>query len=96
MSIWTKRSDAPKGKKHAGMLSVTQPLLLFPFFLVQGVVAVVRAAVKAAEDQILASLSQEASLLSDILQLKLQQAALTTRGLQNPVSSSSVQQEKRD
>lgn len=51
----------------------------------------VRAAVKAAEDQIRASLTQEASLLSDILQLKLQQAALTTRGLQNPVSSSSSQ-----
>lgn len=65
--------------------------VLFAFFLAQGVLAVVRAAVKAAEDQILASLTQEASLLSDILQLKLQQAALTTRGLQNPVSSSSSQ-----
>lgn len=60
-------------------------------FLAQGVLAVVREAVKAAEDQILASLTQEASLLSDILQLKLQQAALATRGLPNPVSSSSGQ-----
>lgn len=32
----------------------------------------------------LASLNQEASLLSDILQLKLQLAALATGGLQNP------------
>lgn len=47
----------------------------------------VRAAVKATEDQILASLTQEASLLSDIMQLKLQQAALATRRHQNPVPS---------
>lgn len=47
----------------------------------------VSAAVKATEDQMLASLTQEASLLSDILQLKLQQAVLATRRLQNPVPS---------
>ncbi|XP_032362276.1 uncharacterized protein C8orf74 homolog isoform X2 [Etheostoma spectabile] len=49
-----------------------------------GVLALVRAAVKATEGQMLASLNQEASLLSDILQLKLQRAALATRRLHNP------------
>ncbi|XP_034720645.1 uncharacterized protein C8orf74 homolog isoform X2 [Etheostoma cragini] len=49
-----------------------------------GVLALVRGAVKATEGQMLASLSQEASLLSDILQLKLQLAALATRRLHNP------------
>lgn len=50
----------------------------------QGVLAVVRAAVRATEDQMMASLTQEASLLSDIMGLKLQQAALSTGGLHNP------------
>lgn len=50
--------------------------------------AAVRAAVRATEEQMLASLSQEASLLSDILQLKLQRAALATGRLHNPVASS--------
>ncbi|KAM8721878.1 uncharacterized protein C8orf74 homolog [Acanthopagrus schlegelii] len=50
----------------------------------EGVLAVVRAAVRATEDQMMASLTQEASLLSDIMQLKLQQAALSTGGLHNP------------
>ncbi|XP_041821735.1 uncharacterized protein C8orf74 homolog [Chelmon rostratus] len=53
----------------------------------EGVLALVQAAVKATEGQMLASLTQEASLLSDILQLKLQQAALTTGRLHNPVPS---------
>ncbi|XP_051284067.1 uncharacterized protein C8orf74 homolog isoform X3 [Dicentrarchus labrax] len=53
----------------------------------EGVLALVRAAVRATEDQMLASLTQEASLLSDILQIKLQQAALATRRLHNPVLS---------
>lgn len=44
----------------------------------------VRAAVRATEDQMMASLTQEASLLSDIMGLKLQQAALSTGGLHNP------------
>ncbi|KAG7470336.1 hypothetical protein JOB18_011200 [Solea senegalensis] len=42
-------------------------------------VTLVRAAVKATEEQILLSLNREVSLLADILQLRLQQAALTTR-----------------
>ncbi|XP_030265299.1 uncharacterized protein C8orf74 homolog isoform X3 [Sparus aurata] len=50
----------------------------------EGVLAVVRAAVRATEDQMMASLTQEASLLSDIMGLKLQQAALSTGGLHNP------------
>ncbi|XP_044200416.1 uncharacterized protein C8orf74 homolog isoform X2 [Thunnus albacares] len=45
----------------------------------------VRAAVRATEGQMLASLHQEVSLLSDILQLKLQRAALATGRLHNPV-----------
>ncbi|XP_035533484.1 uncharacterized protein C8orf74 homolog [Morone saxatilis] len=53
----------------------------------EGVLALIRAAVRATEDQMLASLTQEASLLSDILQIKLQQAALATGRLHNPVSS---------
>nr|XP_033472244.1 uncharacterized protein C8orf74 homolog [Epinephelus lanceolatus] len=53
----------------------------------QGVAALVRAAVKATEGQMLESLNQEASLLSDILQLKLQQAALATGRLHCPVLS---------
>ncbi|XP_070787046.1 uncharacterized protein C8orf74 homolog [Enoplosus armatus] len=48
----------------------------------EGVVSLVRAAVRATEGQVLASLDQETSLLSDILQLKLQQAA--TGRLHNP------------
>ncbi|KAI3365975.1 hypothetical protein L3Q82_009808, partial [Scortum barcoo] len=51
----------------------------------EGVLALVRAAVRATEGQMLASLNQEASLLNDILHLKLQQAAPTTGRLQNPV-----------
>ncbi|XP_076579633.1 uncharacterized protein C8orf74 homolog [Chaetodon auriga] len=54
----------------------------------EAVVGLVRAAVRATEGQMLASLTQEASLLSDILQLKLQKAALTTGRLHNPVPSS--------
>lgn len=48
----------------------------------------VRAAVKATEDQMRASLTREASLISDLLQLKLQQAALATGRLQDHSSSS--------
>lgn len=51
----------------------------------------VRAAVKATEGQMLASLNREASLLSDILQLKLQQAALATGRRHNSVHSSASQ-----
>ncbi|XP_042368754.1 uncharacterized protein C8orf74 homolog [Plectropomus leopardus] len=51
----------------------------------EGVVALVRAAVRATEGQMLQSLNQEASLLSDILQLRLQQAALATGRLHSPV-----------
>ncbi|XP_053273594.1 uncharacterized protein C8orf74 homolog [Pleuronectes platessa] len=50
----------------------------------EGVSRVVRAAVRATEGQMLQSLNLEASLLSDILQLRLQQAALATRGHHNP------------
>ncbi|XP_040888508.1 uncharacterized protein C8orf74 homolog isoform X2 [Toxotes jaculatrix] len=53
----------------------------------EGVLDVVRAAVSATEGQMLSSLNQEVSLLSDILQLKLQQASLATRRLHNPVPS---------
>ncbi|KAE8278639.1 hypothetical protein D5F01_LYC23556 [Larimichthys crocea] len=54
----------------------------------EGVSALVRAAVKATEDQMRASLTREASLISDLLQLKLQQAALATGRLQDHSSSS--------
>ncbi|XP_062301468.1 uncharacterized protein C8orf74 homolog [Scomber scombrus] len=50
----------------------------------EGALELVRAAVKATEGQMLASLHQEASLLGDILQLKLQCAALATGRLHNP------------
>ncbi|XP_070711422.1 uncharacterized protein C8orf74 homolog [Pempheris klunzingeri] len=49
----------------------------------EGVLSLVRAAVRAAEGQMVASLNQEASLLGDILQLRLQQAALATGRLHN-------------
>ncbi|XP_035854555.1 uncharacterized protein C8orf74 homolog isoform X3 [Sander lucioperca] len=68
----------------------------------EGVLALVRAAVKATEGQMLASLNREASLLSDILQLKLQRAALATRRLHNPAyiqthpQSQSCTQQKQD
>ncbi|XP_037617715.1 uncharacterized protein C8orf74 homolog isoform X2 [Sebastes umbrosus] len=51
----------------------------------EGVLAVVRAAVRATEGQMLASLNQEASLLSDILQLRLQLGASATGGLHSAV-----------
>ncbi|KAM7365384.1 hypothetical protein PAMP_016317 [Pampus punctatissimus] len=51
----------------------------------EGVLELVRAAVRATEGQMLASLHKETSLLSDILQLKLQGAALASRRLHNPV-----------
>lgn len=44
----------------------------------EGILKLVRAAVRTTEGQILESLIQEASLLSEILQLKLQQEALAT------------------
>ncbi|XP_039998409.1 uncharacterized protein C8orf74 homolog [Xiphias gladius] len=53
----------------------------------EGVLELVHTAVRATEGQMLASLNQEASLLSDILHLKLQQAPLATGRLQNPVPS---------
>ncbi|CAJ1087055.1 uncharacterized protein C8orf74 homolog [Xyrichtys novacula] len=53
----------------------------------KGLLEVVRTTVGAASDQMLASLTQEASLLSDIHGIKLQQAALTTGGHPNPVVS---------
>uniref|UniRef100_UPI0037E95504 uncharacterized protein C8orf74 homolog n=1 Tax=Semicossyphus pulcher TaxID=241346 RepID=UPI0037E95504 len=51
----------------------------------QGVLALVRTALRATEGQMLASLTRETSLLSDIQQIKLQQAALATGRLHNPV-----------
>uniref|UniRef100_A0A8D2ZGZ7 Uncharacterized protein n=1 Tax=Scophthalmus maximus TaxID=52904 RepID=A0A8D2ZGZ7_SCOMX len=59
----------------------------------EGVLELVRAAVRATEGQMLQSLNREASLLSDILQLRLQlrlqlqQAALAAGGRHNPVAS---------
>lgn len=44
----------------------------------------VRAALRATEGQMVASLNREASLLSEIQQLKLQQAASATGKLRNP------------
>ncbi|XP_026219503.1 uncharacterized protein C8orf74 homolog [Anabas testudineus] len=51
----------------------------------KGVVELVRAAVKNTEGQLLVTLDQEVSLLCDVLQLKLQQAALATGRLYSPV-----------
>ncbi|MEQ2272936.1 hypothetical protein XENORESO_017726 [Xenotaenia resolanae] len=51
------------------------------------IMELVQSAVRTAEGQILGSLSQEASLLSDILQLKLQQEALATGRHHNTTSS---------
>lgn len=53
----------------------------------EGVSALVRAAVRATEDQILQSLSRETSLLGDILQLKLQQQASATGGHHNTTNT---------
>lgn len=50
----------------------------------------VRAAVRATESQIVASLVQEADLLSEILQLKLQQGALAT-GRHNNTSPTNIE-----
>ncbi|KAM3857071.1 uncharacterized protein C8orf74 homolog [Diretmus argenteus] len=47
----------------------------------QGVLELARATVRASGGQMLASLDQETSLVSDLLQLKVQQAALATEGL---------------
>ncbi|XP_030012864.1 uncharacterized protein C8orf74 homolog [Sphaeramia orbicularis] len=55
----------------------------------EALVKAVRAAVKATEGQILESLDQEATLLNEILELKLQHTVLATRRLHNPLSSSS-------
>lgn len=49
----------------------------------------VQAAVRAAEGHLQESLQEEATLISDILFLKVQQAALTTGGQQSTVSPSS-------
>ncbi|KAM6958349.1 uncharacterized protein C8orf74 homolog [Tautogolabrus adspersus] len=57
----------------------------------EGVLALVRTAVRATKDQMLQSLTQEASLLSDIQQVKLQQAALATKRLHKPVLSNTGQ-----
>lgn len=54
----------------------------------------VRAAVRATEGQILESLIQEAGLLSDILQLKLQQEALAT-GRHNDASNTNTEPQQR-
>ncbi|KAF3706269.1 putative protein C8orf74 -like protein [Channa argus] len=53
-----------------------------------GVLELVRVTVKATEGQMLASLNREASLLGDILQLKLQLAALATGRLYSPAPAS--------
>ncbi|MEQ2167053.1 hypothetical protein GOODEAATRI_000271 [Goodea atripinnis] len=58
-----------------------------PCPLAQTIMELVQSAVRTAEGQILGSLSQEASLLSDILQLKLQQEALATGRHHNTASS---------
>lgn len=44
-------------------------------------------AVKATKEQILASLTQEVNLLTEILQLKLKKAEMTTRGPQTAAES---------
>ncbi|XP_034533672.1 uncharacterized protein C8orf74 homolog [Notolabrus celidotus] len=57
----------------------------------QEILALVRTAVRTTQDQMLASLTDEASLLCDIQQIKLQQAALATGGLHNPVLAETSQ-----
>ncbi|KAG7231319.1 hypothetical protein INR49_012159 [Caranx melampygus] len=54
----------------------------------EGVLELVGGALRASEGQMVESLKREASLLSDILQLKLQQSALTTGRLHTPATSS--------
>uniref|UniRef100_UPI003AADD629 uncharacterized protein C8orf74 homolog n=1 Tax=Centroberyx gerrardi TaxID=166262 RepID=UPI003AADD629 len=56
----------------------------------EGVLGLVRAAVRASGGQMLESLDQQASLVSDLMQLKLQQAALATRRLHSPVPPNTV------
>ncbi len=65
------------------------------FLSVQGVSAAVRTAVKATEGQIVDSLTEEASLLNEIQQLKLQQEALATGRLQSPAPSNTDQHGSR-
>ncbi|XP_056157079.1 uncharacterized protein C8orf74 homolog [Lampris incognitus] len=52
----------------------------------EGVLELVRASVRASGGRMLASLDREISLTEDLLELKLQHAAVTTRGLQRPTS----------
>ncbi|KAG7231325.1 hypothetical protein INR49_012165 [Caranx melampygus] len=53
----------------------------------RGVLELVGGALRASEGQMVESLKREASFLSDILQLKLQQSALTTGRLHTPATS---------
>ncbi|XP_012727187.2 uncharacterized protein C8orf74 homolog [Fundulus heteroclitus] len=56
----------------------------------ESIMEFVKSAVRTTQGQMLASLSEEASLLTDIHQLKLQQEALTTGGHQKTASSKMV------
>ncbi|XP_051799418.1 uncharacterized protein C8orf74 homolog isoform X2 [Acanthochromis polyacanthus] len=56
----------------------------------QDIVELVRAAVRATKGQIEESLNEEAALLGDILQLKVQQEALATRRHHHTVSSNTA------
>ncbi|KAM4602171.1 uncharacterized protein C8orf74 homolog [Polymixia lowei] len=56
----------------------------------EGVLELVRAAVRASGGQMLASLGQETSLVSDILELKVQHTALATRGLHHPTPPKTI------
>ncbi|KAK5847536.1 hypothetical protein PBY51_016656 [Eleginops maclovinus] len=62
----------------------------------EGVLALVRAAVRATEGQMLESLNREASLLADILHIKLQQAATDNQRLHKPVSPNHTGLQKHD
>ncbi|KAM4711431.1 LOW QUALITY PROTEIN: uncharacterized protein C8orf74 homolog [Anableps anableps] len=61
----------------------------------ESVLELVRSAVKATEGQMLASLSEEASLLTNIFELKLQLGALAARGRLNIESSNMVDEMKQ-
>ncbi|XP_054864085.1 uncharacterized protein C8orf74 homolog isoform X2 [Amphiprion ocellaris] len=62
----------------------------------QSILELVRAAVRATKGQIEESLNHEATLLGDILQLKVQQAALATRRHHNTVSSNTAHNKRPD
>uniref|UniRef100_A0A667XUF9 Uncharacterized protein n=1 Tax=Myripristis murdjan TaxID=586833 RepID=A0A667XUF9_9TELE len=94
MDDWTERLThnltLTNGHKYSGYPSVSQTIHQYHDFhcvclALQGVLELVRVAARASGGQMQACLKEETSLVSELLQLKLQQAALATRRLHCPV-----------